>query len=147
MTLSSKRKAAGIDDQAKSDAVITDALRDLWQRMNAAGVAVLAIRDTPRMPIDMVECLEKDKQCAIPRNEVLRRDDPITLAAEASPGVTLVDMTDSLCGPEFCPAVAGNLIVWRDRQHITATYACFLAPELLRADHSYRPPRNQLAGC
>ncbi|WP_434724031.1 SGNH hydrolase domain-containing protein [Mesorhizobium sp. RIZ17] len=49
------------------------------------------------------------------------------------PGVAVVDMNDAICGKDSCPAVVGNIVVWRDNHHLTATYALALAPRLAKA--------------
>jgi len=43
---------------------------------------------------------------------------------------TFVDMTDYLCTAERCEVVVGNVLVYRDQHHITATYARSMADEL-----------------
>ncbi|WP_352604302.1 SGNH hydrolase domain-containing protein [Mesorhizobium sp. M0488] len=48
-------------------------------------------------------------------------------------GVHVVDMNDALCGREACAAVVGDIIVWRDYHHMTASYALALAPYLAKA--------------
>ena len=38
------------------------------------------------------------------------------------------DFTDYLCGPEHCPAVIGNVVVYRGGYRLTDTYVRTLAP-------------------
>jgi hypothetical protein len=54
----------------------------------------------------------------------------LAVAAEGQKNVRVVDMTDAICGPDLCAAVVGNMIVWRDNGHLTATYSLALAPYL-----------------
>jgi hypothetical protein len=42
-------------------------------------------------------------------------------------------MTDAICGPETCAPVVGNVLVWRDSHHLTASYSRTIAPALERA--------------
>jgi hypothetical protein len=44
--------------------------------------------------------------------------------------VDVVDLTDRFCGPDRCPAVIGNVAVYRDNNHVTDTYARSLTPYL-----------------
>lgn len=44
--------------------------------------------------------------------------------------MTLVDTSGWFCTRETCPAVVGSMLVKRDEQHLTTTYARALAPEL-----------------
>jgi hypothetical protein len=47
--------------------------------------------------------------------------------------VHFLDLTDYLCDPHYCPAVVGNVLVYYDSHHITATYSRTLAPFLADA--------------
>ena len=50
---------------------------------------------------------------------------------EASSGlqnIYFIDLTDALCQAEICWAVQGNEIMYRDNNHLTATFADHLAP-------------------
>jgi hypothetical protein len=58
-------------------------------------------------------------------------DDPLQRAADQVPGVEVLDMSDYLCRQETCPAVIGNVLVYRDN-HLTNTFAKSLAPVLSR---------------
>ena len=53
------------------------------------------------------------------------------------PGVAVVDPTPLVCPDEVCPAMIGDVIVHRDDDHVTATFARSVATEfeamLLRA--------------
>ena len=60
----------------------------------------------------------------------LKIDDPIVAAAADMPAVRLVDLTAAICGAEYCEPVVGNIVVWRDMHHLTATYAAALADQL-----------------
>ncbi|MGA3057967.1 MAG: acyltransferase family protein [Candidatus Limnocylindrales bacterium] len=49
-------------------------------------------------------------------------------AAEAT-GAALIDLTATICpGTGNCPVVIDNMIVWRDKHHLTATFATSLGP-------------------
>ena len=60
----------------------------------------------------------------------LKIDDPIVAAEADMPTVRLVDLTAAIYGAEYCEPVVGNIVVWRDMQHRTATYAAALADQL-----------------
>jgi hypothetical protein len=40
-----------------------------------------------------------------------------------NPGVSTLDLSDSFCDAQLCYGVAGNLIVYRDNNHISWQYA------------------------
>lgn len=44
-----------------------------------------------------------------------------------------IDLSGSLCGPERCEPVVGNVTVYRDGSHLTATYAQTLTRALRAA--------------
>lgn len=47
------------------------------------------------------------------------------------PGVEVLDMSAYFCRQGICPAVIGNVLVYRDN-HMTNTFAKTLAPALAR---------------
>ena len=81
---------------APPDAVVVSASRDVrpglteqtpegfvaaWQRLDAAGVPVVAVRDNPRFDHRPAECLERygrgAPDCEVPRGELLAADPPV----------------------------------------------------------------------
>ncbi len=42
--------------------------------------------------------------------------------------VHLADLTEYVCPEGTCPAAIGNILTYRDKSHITATYSATLAP-------------------
>ena len=100
------------------------------------GIAVVALRDTPYMPIDPPTCATHFKimgfpKCQIPRTELLDEEKyAATTSALSDLGAISVDMNDKICPGWHCNSVDGHTIMWRDRHHLTATYAETLADEL-----------------
>jgi hypothetical protein len=43
-----------------------------------------------------------------------------------------LDLSDAVCRPDICRAVEGNVLIYRDSHHFTATYMRTMAPELGR---------------
>lgn len=113
------------------DAIATaSALAATWGEIGRLGSEVLVILDTPLWPSDPTECLATPATCIMPRPGV-PEPDPARLAVEGGGvAVTVVDPTDMLCNPQTCAAIVGNVVVWRDLHHITATYSAMLGPEL-----------------
>ena len=52
--------------------------------------------------------------------------------ADAAPGADLIDITAEICPRGLCRAVIGDTLVYRDKSHLTATFARTLAPGLER---------------
>lgn len=114
-------------------------LVDLWREIEQQGIQVVVISDTPRWKTDPDACLARDRWCSVPLDAV-RNKDPLVDAQRRERRVGLVDMTDAVCPEGSCPAVIGNVVVWRDRHHLTATYSASMAEmlleRLLRAEES-----------
>ncbi len=103
-----------------------------WEQLQNHGIGVLPIRDIPFYNSNAADCVASGKtDCAQLRSEAVQVQQPITTAAEKF-GVPFVDLTDAICGPEVCDTVVGNVFVWRDSNHLTATYVRSLAEELKR---------------
>lgn len=98
------------------------------------GSKVLIIKDTPYMEESIPSCLAQNSNkldCRKERKSVL--DSHRDLLAEAGAeinGVTVVDLNNNICDDEYCYAVVGGLIVFRDHQHLTKTYVETLSSQL-----------------
>ncbi len=105
-----------------------------WRRLDELGVTVLAVRDTTRLQENAAECLERTGldavACGQPRTERLRATSPLDAVEDLPGNVRPVDLTDRICRPDWCRAVEGNVVVYRDTSHVTATYMRTLAPFL-----------------
>ena len=123
---STREVAYGASDKADSVRRIVLALRELWAGLGKRGIQVVAIRDTPTMPFNVPECLSKGHECTVKRAAVFSDEDPIVLAARQEPSVALLDFTDAICSADNCAPIVGNMLVWRDNEHLTATYASSL---------------------
>ena len=50
-----------------------------------------------------------------------------------SAGASYADLSVLVCPYSPCPVVVGDILVWRNRDHITATFAAQLAPSMRAA--------------
>jgi peptidoglycan/LPS O-acetylase OafA/YrhL len=93
---------------------------------------VIAIHDTPQPPFDVPSCvadaMKHLRRCAFSKREARPPGDPVSVAARAVPGVRLLDPVDQLCIGALCPAVVGNVLVYRQSGHMTATYVATMTP-------------------
>jgi peptidoglycan/LPS O-acetylase OafA/YrhL len=105
-----------------------------WSRLTDAGVPFAVIQDTPRAGIDIPECVathpDELTACGVPRTEALPNGGADQYVAAATLGVPLLDLNDWICPDPVCPAVIGNVLVYRDAGHLGATYAATLAEPL-----------------
>ncbi|TDA95480.1 acyltransferase family protein [Halomonas marinisediminis] len=106
----------------QSDSEIDNVIVETWSAVLENGISVVAIADTPKHQVEPAECIEKDPGCYSVYSEVIR-DDPILRAHDMDPRIELIDMNDVLCSSEICPMVIGNVVVWRDKHHLTASYS------------------------
>ncbi|GAB4195762.1 MAG: acyltransferase family protein [Wenzhouxiangellaceae bacterium] len=88
---------------------------------------VIVIADTLRFIDKPYLCLDQP-DCRGRIDPLYQRPDPLTAAVSSSGHGELLDMRPLLCPENGCPAVIGNVIVWRDPHHLTATYSRTLAP-------------------
>ncbi|MFB9731621.1 acyltransferase family protein [Ornithinimicrobium kibberense] len=108
------------DELAAAMARRVDSLRE-------AGAVVGMVRDVPRVPFDMPECLLDNpgeaSNCAFPREEGLVRSGvgQDELAA-LRPGMPVLEFNDAVCPGPVCSPVLGGVVVWRDSNHLSATY-------------------------
>ena len=122
---------------APTDAAYRDAMTtftDAWQPQIDRGTTIIAIKDSPFMtdevPSCVVENLPSTTACNLARDEALSHRDPMFDAARALPGAVPLDFDPYFCTADECLTVVGGVVVWRDDQHLTATYASSLAPIL-----------------
>lgn len=115
--------------------ILPDGYLERWQQLEDLGINIAAIRDTPRVGFDVPECVDEhgpqSQECGRPRDDYYPRALAEVLdEAELPSNIDFIDLTDYLCEPEFCPAVIGNVLVYRDNTHLTATYVETMAPYL-----------------
>jgi hypothetical protein len=100
---------------------------------------VVVIKDAPRPRADVLECVadhaEDPGQCAVSRKAAFDYPAHTTVekAARLAADVEVLDLTDRYCGPERCMPVIGNVMVYRDNNHVTDTYARSLRPYIADA--------------
>ena len=104
-------------------------------RLAAVAPHLVVIGDNPASDTDPPACLSAHvgdaSACATARADAVRPDRIAgELAAARAHGATFVDTTDWFCTPTTCPVVIGDLLVLRDRTHLTPPMAEFLAPAL-----------------
>ncbi|MCW3492250.1 acyltransferase family protein [Microbacterium sp. SSM24] len=115
------------------ESATVDGLVDAWSQL--PDVPIIAIRDNPAMTKDTMNCvaqhrLEAADACAIARSEALAHFDGQADAAARVPNAHEIDLTDFYCTADTCSPVIGNVLVYRDPRHVTATWVRTLTPYL-----------------
>ena len=115
---------------------VPNGFTQMWRKLGESGVRVIAVRDTPYLNFAVAECVEVfgpgAARCARPRQAMLAERNPAERLGDLPSNVHLVDLSDYFCDATTCFPVAGNVLVYRDDNHITATYMRTLAPMLER---------------
>lgn len=94
---------------------------------------VFAVRDNPRMKENIPLCLEyvdDPMKCAIDREQGISDEVPWENTAGIPDNVIFADLSDYFCDEQTCYPVIGNIIVYRDNNHLTAAYSKTMAPAL-----------------
>ncbi|MFW0793762.1 acyltransferase family protein [Gordonia sp. CPCC 205515] len=119
-------------EQGPGDYVPQD-YRDIFAQFRDRGQQVVAVRDNPwaHGKLKPPECLAEGKKpqvCGVPRDLALAPTDPALAIAPDYPNMTFLDYSDGMCTATYCPAVVGNILLWHDYHHLTATFVRSLIP-------------------
>ncbi|QTJ67234.1 acyltransferase [Rhodococcus sp. ZPP] len=112
----------------------------VWTRYADYGLTFLGLRDTPWLhrdgvPYRAIDCLAEGGDvdtCGMPRDAVLAAHNPALAPAAEFPLVYPLDLSDAVCDVSLCRVVEGNILIYHDSHHLSATYVRSLAPELDR---------------
>jgi peptidoglycan/LPS O-acetylase OafA/YrhL len=122
------RGTGALLDAAVSRPLLAAGLRATVRRISDAGIAVLLVVDNPASPFDPPTCLAEKarvRPCTFKRPQFRG---PESGAAEGLENVQLLDFTDQICGKRRCSPVSGDILVYRDNNHLTKTFALTLTP-------------------
>lgn len=102
-----------------------------------SGSRIVLLQDTPLFPGDPMSCLSKHtrapQRCAVDREDGVHTEIAAVDEVLADDlGVARLDFTEYLCG-STCPPVQGNLLVFKDRHHISKTFSREMAPVVAEA--------------
>jgi hypothetical protein len=112
----------------------------VWKILSDNKIPILAMRDTPWLvrngePYFPADCLADGGNaisCGIKRSDVLSPYNPTLDFVKRFPLLKPLDMSDAVCRKDFCRAVEGNVLLYRDAHHISKTFMQTMAPELGR---------------
>jgi peptidoglycan/LPS O-acetylase OafA/YrhL len=119
-----------------SQADIGAGMAAYWRQLQAHGMSIVAIKETPNMRFNVPDCVAKypkavQAKCSQPASRAIKANMPSGYAVKDAGGsVPLIDLNSLLCGPATCPPVIGNVLVYQDDHHLTSTYTLTAAPYL-----------------
>ncbi|MBX3090968.1 MAG: acyltransferase [Cryobacterium sp.] len=107
-----------------------------WTSLESKGIRVIAIRDNPTPIVRVPSCLsalgndavDRARECGAPESSSLHPDPQVGAALKS--GADLIDLTAYFCQNDFCPAITGSVIIYRDDSHLGGTYSRTLEPFL-----------------
>jgi peptidoglycan/LPS O-acetylase OafA/YrhL len=117
----------------------SNGIRSTLQYLNSHGLRTIVLSDVPRAGFNVPFCLSRAAvhrwaapSCLLQRVTSLNGDvrQAETSAADGLRNVRVLDLSDDFCSSSVCPPVIGGQVVYRDNNHLTATFARTLAPEL-----------------
>jgi len=119
-------------------ALHSDVLAARMRATVASGTKVVVVEDNPHVPVELLECVNRigfgpDRVCDMSR-AVAYGDgvDELVRVAHRVTGVEVVRTRDLYCAPKRCPALVGNVLVYRDvGAHVTPAYHRTVAPYLV----------------
>jgi hypothetical protein len=131
----------------ESLAEIGHGMATYWHTLLDHNIAVVPIRESPEMGIDIPTCLRDNSvaACTVPASQAITPDPPTVVAArELGTKVHLVDMNHVICPHDTCKPVVGRIVKFRDLHHLTNTYVQVIAAKFatkLLATGAFEPQR------
>lgn len=112
----------------------------IWDTLSRNNIPILAMRDTPWLvrdgePYQPADCLAEGGDavsCGIERSKVLSDHNPTLDFVAQFPLLKPLDMSDAVCREDYCRVVEGNVLLYHDAHHISATYMRTMTNELGR---------------
>ncbi|MCI0687957.1 MAG: acyltransferase, partial [Sporichthyaceae bacterium] len=136
----SQRRTRALDAAgAETQEAMQAALRSSWSTLTDAGIDVIVLADNPDPHNRVYECVAENmqqlSQCTFSRADGARSSAaPVqAAAAKGMPGVEMIDLVDAICPGDSCPPVIGQVLVYRQGSHLTATYVTSLSGHLRTA--------------
>jgi hypothetical protein len=119
---------------ATSSETAENGLVSLWSAITKSGTSVVVIKDNPRPIPKVLTCLKTRglTKCNAKRATAFLHDPQVAAVQRlASKRVVLANFDNVFCDPTTCSPVIGNVIVYRDANHLTSTFTKSLGPFLL----------------
>jgi len=107
-------------------------LQATLDELESRGIVPVLMEDTPWPGQDVPTCLSRNfasvDDCSQPVSQAYRDDMREVRADFQAAGANVLWVRQWFCTATVCPNIAGNILMYRDNNHITVTYASFIAP-------------------
>ena len=115
--------------RARADTLWRAGFSSVIQRLRAAGIDVVVIRDTPKAAKTYADCLSSGRggPCDRLRSQALAEPSPDVAVAGDIAGVRVLDLSDAICGASSCPLLRNGQVIYLDWNHLRASFAATLA--------------------
>jgi hypothetical protein len=139
--VTSASRAVDTDGKFLADVQVWEqGARDTFAALARQGVKVRFIRDTPFAGYDVPGCLAQAEwdgrtQCPAPVSAVALSPDVYAAEERAAQGlgnVKFLDLSDRMCGPDRCYLEIGGQVIYRDGDHLTASFSRTLGAVLFQ---------------
>lgn len=114
-----------------------NAFASQWKPVAATGSKIVVVEDIPNDIGTALECVQrinfdvKENDCKVTQDTAFKVKDAASMAASQVPNTAVVSTVKYFCVAGECPAVIGNVYVYRDAiSHMTATYSKTIGPYL-----------------
>ena len=102
------------------------------ERLTDTGADVIVVGDTPYASRDIPNCLWENllqaTTCVRSRDDAFaQRLSAVERGVATDAEVRYVQADDLFCGPTLCPVIVGDILVYRDVNHITTEYMSWVA--------------------
>ena len=129
--------AADSNGRASVDAMVAG-MRSVWSTLDSVGVKVVVMANNAFPGLNVMQCVDKNRNrlsaCAFDpaRHEADAAFQTQLRAVDGTDQREMIDLFDYICPTVRCPAVIGNVLIYRRGSHITATYVRTLTPHLAK---------------
>ena len=123
------------DPEVSGEELMVRGMVTAYERIEAAGSEVVVLLDNVHPGEEVYECVAENPEdlaaCAFERDE-----DSVSRVAQLEAaergGFRTIDMLDRICPTATCLPIVGDVLVYRQGSHLTATYVRTAGPELER---------------
>ena len=108
---------------------VPEGYQERWSQLDAMGIDVFAVRDTPRFEFNVAECVDRNDpgQCVEEQSHSMADEAPFENLADVPTNTHFIDLTPYLCQDGKCPGVIGNQLAYYDTNHFSYAFSMSLA--------------------